>query len=773
MKRRILFLTVLTLVLALILPSCGQKSVERLEIAGGLEYVYEVGATPDFSGVTVNVIYNDGTSIVVGADQLTFGQLDTSVAGQKDLTISYGDEKTITVKVTVKAAGSGNEGGDNEDDENDGVGYTVWGVDYDANLKAFVASNGNKLNFRGDTNNNYKVGSINPFRFTLNVITDDAAITSYESLSKVYLVDGNVETLLEGDALAQYVAVNEAAGHNSFDFTDAAIGKTFRLETRPLLGVEEGYEADCTKSLTVDVVDAYNVYEAWELNLITNDPDDLIGNTTTSQLTAVTAFLSNNGLVRPENLKGVVLHKSFTPEISDLPEEYFYTLPVDVPYQYTDKAGVTHDAVWSMGTQFFYDIIGVYNLTLNDDAPEFSIYGNYFSIFTNKLPSVAPKGYGYNENELSGAELIRFDTARELIVANGHEKYKANVYGLNLRDNDGSDDDNSAALRHKLGLLAFKTFRCTTTLDQVNIHSYFISLHVNRDCQTVTLNDCDFYNAWNNHIMTWSDNDIDSNSVTTTHANHTHITLNITGDSRIAKCGGPVIINMHHQAEYAAQNESCVEVNIAEGTIIYSYVAGQEAWFTANNATNIAMQIKALNALTALGGGQYLTTLPNSGNTTFFNAIMVNMAYVQDASSVFSSNDLDGTLVFGDYKLLEMNDTAGNFGDAIVSAIASHPTLGKAPIFKSSNGTVALGLVGGSTQGVNPFTGQAAVGTALGVQNGVAIVLPDGLYELDPTNAALPLKPASENIYKGEYITLYYNNIGIVFGYNESNITEY
>lgn len=772
MKKRILFLTVLVMIFSLVLVACQQKAIEKLEVVEGLERTYFVGDTPDFTNVKVKVVYNDGSFDQVNYDALSFSEVDTKTPGTKDLVITYKNFST-TVKVTVKATAT-----ENEDEDT----ITIFGTSYDDNLSAFLAEQGNKTQFRGDTNNNYVVGSINPFRFTLKIDALDSdlnpvIIDAYESLSQVYLVEGETETLLEGEALSLYVSVNETAGNNSFDFTDEAVGKTFKLVTRPA----EGENAESfAKSLYVDVVDAYNIYEAWELNIITNDTESLIGNQKdVKQIDVVTTFLHNNGLTRPENLKGVVLHKSFNVQISDLPAEYFYTLPTDVTYTYTDKSGQKKEAVWTAGSQFFYDITGVYNVKFTNESPEFSIHGNYFTIYSYDLPCVAPKGHGYNDNELSGAELIRFDVASDLLKLDknpqfNHENYVANIGRLNLRDDDGSDDDNSGSMRHMLGLLAFKTLKCVSNFDQVNVYAFNISLHANRDCQTVNIHDCDFYNAWNNHILTWSDNNLDANGSTTIHEFHSHITVNVTGDTRIAKCGGPVIINMLHEPTQQHHSQSNVEINLAEGTTIYSYTTGQEAWYTAYSATDIAMMIKQLNGLIQLKGGSYLTTLPGNGDTQFFNMIMVNVPYLQNAADIFKGNDLDGSFTIGDNVLLDMNDTAtGNYTDPIISAIASHKLLSKAPIFRSSNGTIVLGLMGGTTQGVNPFTQQAAVGTAVGTLNGMTLVIPDGLYELDPTNQTLPIKPAGDSIKDGEYLTLYYNSIGIVFGYNESDITEY
>ena len=771
MKKRIIILAVLMLVLSLAFVACRQKAIKNLEIVDGLERTCNVGDTLDFSNVKIKVIYNDGSSVEVGASDVEFGNLDTSTPGEKDLTITY-NEFSITVKITVKAVeisgGAGGEGGEGGEDNK--PPYTVFDVSYDANIASFLAAEGNKTKFRGETNKNYIVGSENPFRFTLTLdVLDEElnaqVIDTYESTSKVYLVDGETETLLEGTALAQYVVINETAGNNSFDFTDAAVGKTFKLVTRPVVGATD----DHTKALVVDVVDAYNVYDEKELNLITNYSDGTIGWTEYKQLDVVNAFLDSANIVRPENLAGIVLHRPLTVEVEDLPSEYFYILEEEVEYSYVDKSGANKTGTWAAGTKFLTDVLGVYSHILSDEAPEFSVYGNYFTINTNNLPCVAPKGHGGNDNDLSGSEFFRFDVPGDLLVANGHDKYKVNFKGIELRDDDGSDDDNSSSMKHMLGLLGIKTFRTLANYDQVNIYSYFVSIHVNRDSQTTNINDCDFYNAWNNHILAWSDNSIDADNVDTIHANHTNITINVTGDSRIAKCGGPVIINLIHDPDKNAQAQSNIDVNIDESVEIYSYVTGQEAWFTANGASGIAMQIKQLNGL--FPNSTYLFELPDSGENKFFNAIMVNMEY----NAMGGTKDVDGSFAIGNNVLLDMDDTAGTYGDQIVSAIANHALLGKAPIFRSSNGAVVFALLGGTAQGINPLTGEQATGTAVGThpEYGVALVIPDGLYELDPTNQQLPLKPASDSIAEGEYLTLYYMNIGLVLGYNEENITEY
>ena len=144
MKKRILFLTVLVMIFSLVLVACQQKAIEKLEVVEGLERTYFVGDTPDFTNVKVKVVYNDGSFDQVNYDALSFSEVDTKTPGTKDLVITYKNFST-TVKVTVKATAT-----ENEDEDT----ITIFGTSYDDNLSAFLAEQGNKTQFRGDTNNN-------------------------------------------------------------------------------------------------------------------------------------------------------------------------------------------------------------------------------------------------------------------------------------------------------------------------------------------------------------------------------------------------------------------------------------------------------------------------------------------------------------------------------------------------------------------------------------------------------------------------------------------
>ena len=716
-----------------------------------------LGDTLNTDALVIIATLSDGSQkeYGIGAEEIgaTVTGALSEVGKKNDVTVTFRGVST-TVGISVTSADAD---------------YIVFGVDYDANLGKFLAASGNKTQFKNQ-NYGYVVGNQNPFRFTLKIdaLDDDlnpSVITSYQSISKVYLLENGGETLLTGDALAAYVSIDESAGKNSFKFTKAAEGKQFRIETRPLYGVIEGTEATNTKSLTVNVVNAWNVYEAWELNIITNRDDELgASGSGVSQLEVVKNYLANNGVVRPADLGGVVIHKNLTIELSDIPDAYFYTLEADKPYQYEGKDGQWHDAIWQAGTKFFWEQLCVYNYEHTDEVPEFSIYGNYFTVYSYKLPCVAPNGTGNNEDDLSSSQLFKFNTKDTLTDAADfdHTKYTVNIYSLFLRDDDGTDNDNSSSMKHMLGLIAIKTAKCITNVENVNIYAYYISFFADYDCLTIHINECDFYNAWQNHIMAWANNNIDGDNETP-HANHTNITINVT-KSRLAKCGGPVIINMTKDPEYKAQESSRAEYNIDSESTLFSYVTGQEAWFTALGATSVVSTIKSLNGLLTPGGGSFMTTLPGNGDTRFMNLIMINMVSASDASALLQgSEDVDGKLTIGGKDLLDMNDSAyGKYGNPYVAGYKAHAMLGSAPLFQSSNGTVAAGIIGDAT-GVDAVTGTP---NSVGVSIGNGLVVANGLYQSAETPSGLAAADAA--IYSGDYLTLYYGQFGIVFGYNET-----
>lgn len=655
------------------------------------------GSSIDNDEIKITVIYSNGEMEEgIGVNNgLTVGTIDTSSAGEKTLAVSY---KDVSLNITITVIEQ-NEAG------------VIVGVDLPDSI---IALKGYKENFRGNKNDTYKVGDDNPFKLTLTIIklNEEGKIVEptggYTSKSSVYLVEGENKTLLEGANIATYVEINEA--RNTFDFTEAAIGKTFVIETA------SAEAPNIKKSHTVEVVDGYNVYDAKELNLLTNYDDTIDDDgAKTSQLEAVNRFLANNGIVRPEKLAGLVLHGNLVINTTDIPSEYI--------------GSYTKDGVAKTG---LYDQLSVYNHAADNDVKNFSIYGNYYTISSYNLPCVGENGYLDNGDTVSNSQLFMFTVRDSVFSGNAsykHTDYSTNVYNLALRDNDPNSNDQTASERHMRGLIAVKTQMHTINYVNSNIHAYFISFMTDSDHQTVNLTNVDFFNAWQNHLFTWANNKVPE-------AVHANIKVNVLANSRLAKCGGPVIISQTKVKDddgnkLDRNNNSKTEIEFSDTAELYSYVTGQEAWFIAYGMTQLATQIMALDqpiVLTSQGLSQAIgqnlsssfTTDMKIANVATMNLIMINM---ESGFSVGGSEDIDG-------KLTIAGDTVMNMDDGENLTVNMHPALNKAPLFQSSG-----------ADKVAYFDGSGLVG--------------DGF---DPA------------FYTGDYITLYYMGVAIVLEfYNPTN----
>lgn len=767
MKKKFLILLMVVLAISCVLTSCfqGQKAAEKIEIKSGFKYEYDLNETPDFSGVKVVITYNDETTEEVGADKLTISALDTSTPGKKTVTIKFGDA-SLPVEVTVKGATVDNGGNnDGNDDNNDGneeqkPAYTIWGASLPESLKGLENK---KVNFL-DKTQGYVVGDDNPYVLTLDLVVYDAndnlvtTVTAYTSSSKVYLVEGDTKTLLEGDAIATYVVIDETK--NSFDFTEAAINKTFEIVTKPSANVAVDDE-DVTASQTVTVVDGYNVYSVKELNFLTNNPDATFGtNDEFNQVKIVDSFLASNNLVRPAKMAGMVLHSDMIITPNDLPSEYF--IPASVFG--TPEANVDY---------YVYDFMMIYSHAVTKDNPTFNFYGNYFTIDSRGIPEVPPKNDAYNGDGISNTALFMFTIDESIIRtrdANGNpiitgvdadayqnydpSAYTTNIVNLAMRDDEPNSNQDAELFLDaaKRALLGIKTRFHTVNITNTRIEAYMLSLLTDYDHQVVNLHKVDFYNAWQNHIfassknLLWERNEAEDIAP---NENYLNPVINIT-ESRLAKCGGPVIISQNDVVNRPSCTKSGTTINIDDVTEIYSYVDGNEAWFRAYGVTDVALLIKAISGHISAVAGQapvpfnagFLTD--KDGNLAM-NIVMVNMVSGMGLSldmnaspADIAAKDVDGKLTVGGTTVMNMNDGENPLVDAYANGV--YGIVGKIPpvLQTSAGGTCA-------SDGKN---------VVFGID-----------FEAAAQNPANAMVAPSAECFAGEYITIYYLGIAISFEY--------
>ncbi len=594
-------------------------SIDAGTVNGGNKEL-NLGATLDTSVIKVTVTYEDGTN-ATATSGVTFNTVDTMVAGGKTLTATYcGKEATYAIVV---------------------IDREIWGVDLPIGLASFKT---NAKAFK-DQSAPYRVGDDNAFRFELILKLWDeekdqpsSALVPYVSSSKVYLIEGTEETLLTGNALSAMVVIDEKK--HTFDFTEAAVGKTFRIETSPL-GTLVDPDA-CVASLTCEVVNAYNIYDAKELNIITNEDDkDLFehGQTSKSQLQAVNDFLANNGITRPENLSGVVFHSNITITMDDLPSEYFY--------HYTSS----HFGP----TKHFLDHFSVYAHVVTADAPTFTMYGNYNTLYTYKLPVVCDVGIGdnYTDEPASNSELISFDIHESLWSQDWTgEGYSSRIENLSMYGDDPNDVNEANSEKHMRSLAALKTYMVDTTVYNTRIEKFLISVCAEGDNQTLTVEKCRFFNTWMNHLFLWGTNIVNDRTVgdnVEPLPNYKPITVKII-DSSMTKCGGPAIIAAYGDVGTPANKLCGVDVHADANSEIWTYVTGQEAWFRAFGISEVATTVLSFNqsvvdTANRAGVSASITSKNNPG-----------MQGVESANLIFCNLGPRGKFVYDGYGTIDMQN---------------------------------------------------------------------------------------------------------------------
>ena len=696
----------------------GIKSLEVVD--GSVDKIVIVGNTLDTSKILVKVEYDVGdenanpyTYIGINDANLTVGTVDTSSAGKKYLEISYmGATATYEITVQSESAFTGD----------------IYNIELPTNI---TERESYKKNFKDQTYA-YYVGDDNPYLFYVNVLMldeNDKPVKAdgkiVPTTTKVYLINTETgeETELTGDALTAMVVKNEA--NNTYDFTEAAIGKTFRLEIQP----RDNYYGK-PKSHTVEIVDAYNIYDAKELNIVTNTPDnDLDGSfreEDLDQLTAAKNFLAKHNIAYPEVLHGIVLHGNLNITLADIPEEYVYTYVKD---------GVTK--------QGLYDWEYVYYRTNTPASPEFTMYGNYYSIYSYNIPCVSEAGYANNDDAFSSSSLFYFDAYDDFdtkgIENFDHTKFKTTVKGVSFRDDDPNSNDQSASQRHMLGIACIRSSYQVINIVNTNIEAYNVSMVPECDDQTVYLTQVKFYNAWQGHLFLWNTNTLQDdygNENAAPRAGHQNMKIYIT-DSLLGKCGGPVILSQTANPELPCNAATGADIVVDDKSELYSYVTGQEAWFVAVGQTAMAMKVLTIDipiSGTAQAYGMSASFIANDkiAGVNTVNMIYVNMGTGTDPTQG-SVTDFHGSFTRAGVTLNDMTTSNTALPEYIGAAnqyVAQDGTKGPWPVLQSSSGAMAFATN-------------------------------DGCLSLDETYGPYP-NPA---FFTGDYISIYYYGMGIVLEY--------
>ena len=455
----------------------------------------------------------------------------------------------------------------------------------------------------------YKVGDDNTFNVKPALTVLDATLFTPVSASR-WLYDFTITAKLNGEVVGdEYFSVVDAR-ECDIKFTEAAVGKKFAISVAPG-GVDVTRVASLTKTINVEVVDGYNVYNAKELGYFDTRPQDFAEDTPIMENTQPwkckwAEFKTANGLKADYFPKALIFQKDIKVTVEDLPANYFYT---------EKEANDLNDAK-AKGS--LVDFTYLYERTIDGDI---TVDGNYFELDLSEIPLVVRDRC----QTTAVGKVVSHAAAFKAIAGNDVAFRNINMTG-NAK-NATSDDD---AIYGGGFIFVKGAGSKTLTFSNMIATKFFITCmgekaYVSGQAPTVfNLDKVKCYDNYNSFMYNWGSTITASNSL-------------------FRSCGGPIIIQDHTLTDtYETDNGLNVEgypatTNFIDCSLI-NYVAGSEAWFQQFGATALTPQIKAMSDLFAATGlpkgfavnDRHEATL--QGN--FFNFIVLNKANVEGITTV-------------------------------------------------------------------------------------------------------------------------------------------
>ena len=628
MAKIIAFAMITCVLFSLVACGGGKLKLESFVVDNSsIKTTYEVGETVDFSGIKAYAKYSDESlnkTYTFAELTLTYDADITATAGRKELVVSFMDPNlNVEQKATVIIVVTDPEAGANSG--------TVKGFQKSDSLVAFDANNKNgtleygAAGFSGEFVKGgflYVIGDDNAFKLLpiANIQGNDGIIATAAAFYadiEIYVLEGEEYVALtkqagNGNAAAYYLGETLIADvdtyANTYDFSEAAVGKQVKISVIPSAEYYEVPSAIHAVVLEAEIVDAYNVTEAWQLSVI----DNYTGRTDWDTIK------SEKGIAGL-NVAGIVLHNDIKITAADVPASFFYTTEKDVVYTNAVSGATT---IVPKGTKYLVDGTNVFE---RNGADDFVIEGNFFNIDASAFPLVPSPGvFGKDsgkdyEGDFSNATLFRFETAYEAAEAPA-DVAEVVFENVSLIGNAKRDNlvDSEQALASAGGLIGLKASWYTKiTVNNTIGNSFFIAYFPDYG-GAIYANDVKCYDSYQNAAMLWADSTL------------------IFTDCFINGSGGPVVIAQ------SVVDENKHPIFQAVNTKMETHVTGEEVWFVAVNAGAVITPIKALgSSLHQAGLGNFTDKVGADGK---LNAIAVLMKDGSDAGAVIMNPYTQGTL---------------------------------------------------------------------------------------------------------------------------------
>ena len=672
-------------------PDDNKNSVTGVSVSGTYKTTYELGETLDLAGIVVTVTYKDGTTVELGATDLTPGEVDMTTAGTKTVRINFtdanGEDNFTTFTITVVKK-------DFVDafTENDAI--TAFKTN---NANAGKTGAGNS-GFAGEFavgNKTYQIGDDNAFTMvpTLRILEDGItsdAVAKYYMDVDLFIDRGEGYVLLEKTATSATIytyafngttvaTVDTYNGVYNFNELDGAPLGKIKISVLPSADYYTGDNAKTPVVLEAEVIDAYNVTEAWQLALIDNQ--EFVGYAEKSKWLE---FKTEHGLAGVQ-VNGIVIHNNIRVTADDIPESFLYTTTKEITELKVVGGKIEETKIIPVGTKYIENNVFVYD----HHTTAFTMHGNFFNLDFSAFPLVASpsviSGTGYENYGARGSltSLFRFknDYWSEELGYVPMSVENAMFIGNAPRNNwvvDGGAGAESKELVSLGGAILFKVeMYVDTTFDNVLNNSFYTTYGIEWDgMMTITNSKC--FDSF-------------QNAVTATRGVYCKIE-----NSHFQGTGGPVIIAQ------GGEHENIPEYPVVEtvNTVLDTHLVGDELWFSAlgEDADEMVNGIKGLSAvLQANGLGSYL----NAEGKMNIKAVLLYDGGFGNAAAEGSVN---------------VNGTVSNkyHSNTHWMNILTHPAFAQAApfftvcvggdqysIFYSGQGTVVCDLLG------NPLSGDA------------------------------------------------------------------
>lgn len=641
MKKSLLLLPLVAMSLAGCEPPIEELGdLLDIEVASGLKQEYVQYTIVELDEISVTATFEKKTVTIEGSD-LSFDPetLDTSTLGESEITITYLTESVVWTYTVV------------EYDEIDNISAPDFVTTYLANIEAKDVAN--KRNEFMDREQGYFVGDDNPFKFFPNIYAYDGdgiemEVTAYHSVSVVEEKRGTEWVILTGAELDGVVAIDDFA--STYDFSEEAIGNTYRLTVRPF-GDEYAVNPKFSTSFEFNVADGYNVYKQDDLSHFNN-----VG-------TNWDAYRTSKGIT-PVAINGLFLHGDIEIERSKLPDSFFY--------MEGDSDINSGDGDYARALGSLRDNVDIYH---HDVAlgESFVFNGNYFSIDYSTLPVVA------RESGRIDAEVGLVISHATLIKA-GYNQTGEDLGDYTMRNLRVIGNANRTEAGAKSGGAIF------TKLLSVDSHLYNL---IGTQCFTfilteipgpnATIEKTRGYDSFSSMLYNWGTNNLQIK------------------DSEFIGAGGPIIIADHVNPEEDGTGGNPSHTTFTN-TVAESIVTGNENWFRLVHADAALPSI--------LGFGEQV--LPNYGTNSITQLININgtdiphfnmIGVVKDGgASEPSSTKISGSMTIDDGAALDFN------GSFMTNSAPYPPAM---PRFESSDGQQALfdgqKLVGLDNNPITPY----------------------------------------------------------------------